>query len=62
MMDHCLQIAVDEGFDTVWLGVWEHNPKAARFYEKCGFQVFGSHAFWVGNDCQTDNLMKLQLP
>ncbi len=43
----------------VWLGVWENNAKAIRFYEKNGFVKFGHHAFWLGDDEQTDILMKL---
>lgn len=57
LMEHCLKIATDEAFELVWLGVWEHNQKAIRFYEKQGFTISGSHPFWVGNDCQTDKIM-----
>jgi ribosomal protein S18 acetylase RimI-like enzyme len=44
--------------DSVWLGVWEHNHKAQRFYGKQGFRVVGQHDFWVGNDRQNDLLMQ----
>lgn len=40
------------------LGVWEHNHRALRFYEKNGFIAFGTHIFQLGNDQQTDILMK----
>ncbi|MBB5638289.1 ribosomal protein S18 acetylase RimI-like enzyme [Pedobacter cryoconitis] len=46
----------------VWLGVWEENYRALRFYEKNGFTPFGKHAFWLGSDEQTDLLMKKILP
>lgn len=46
----------------IWLGVWEHNQKAIQFYQKLGFQPIGSHPFWLGNDKQTDIIMKLYLP
>jgi diamine N-acetyltransferase len=39
-----LEVAVqnlDAEFDTVWLLVWEHNPRAIGFYEKQGFQKIG---------------------
>jgi len=42
----------------VWLGVWEQNKGAIRFYEKHGFSKFSSHDFWLGSDLQTDILMK----
>ncbi|MEY3918157.1 MAG: Protease synthase and sporulation negative regulatory protein 1, partial [Bacteroidota bacterium] len=46
----------------IWLGVWEHNPRAIRFYEKQGFVKFDQHIFQLGDDEQTDILMKLSLP
>lgn len=43
----------------LWLGVWEHNPRAIRFYEKNGFKIFGSHPFPFGDEVQNDFLMRL---
>lgn len=45
----------------LWLGVWEHNVKAIRFYEQLGFVPFGQHVFVLGNDPQTDILMRKNL-
>lgn len=42
----------------LWLGVWENNHKALRFYEKNGFVAFGEHTFVLGDDPQRDILMK----
>jgi len=42
----------------IWLGVWEKNPDAIRFYERHGFEIFGSHEFVMGDEVQTDILMK----
>jgi len=53
--------ARDENRDVMWLGVWEYNPRAQRFYEKNGFQVCGKHTFLLGSDPQTDLLMQKQL-
>lgn len=61
LMNKALEIAKSGNFAWVWLGVWEHNMKAIHFYEKYGFVVFGSHPFMLGNDKQTDVLMKLNL-
>jgi len=44
--------------DFIWLGVWEHNYNAIRLYERMGFSHCGSHDFMLGNDRQTDLLMK----
>lgn len=57
LMQACLDEAYRGGFQTVWLGVWEKNPRAITFYSKWGFETVGSHIFVVGNDPQTDLLM-----
>ena len=58
LMNTCLHYAKEHGFDTVWLGVWEHNQRAIAFYERWGFEKFGEHLFMLGHDEQTDHLMK----
>jgi ribosomal protein S18 acetylase RimI-like enzyme len=61
LMDACFERARTEGRDVMWLGVWEYNPRAQRFYEKNGFRVVGSHVFQLGKDSQTDLLMQRSL-
>lgn len=61
LYQQALQIAQDKNMEYIWLGVWEHNPRAIRFYEKNGFVAFDKHIFRVGTDDQTDLLMKLNL-
>lgn len=61
LMDACFERAVVEGRDVMWLGVWEYNPRAQRFYEKNGFAVVGKHTFQLGSDPQTDLLMQKTL-
>jgi ribosomal protein S18 acetylase RimI-like enzyme len=61
LMQCCLDYAITRKFDTVWLGVWEHNQRAIRFYEKWGFTKFGSHVFMLGTDRQTDHLMSKRI-
>lgn len=61
LMEACLNLARQDGHKVIWLGVWEHNPRAICFYEKWGFEKFGSHLFMLGNDLQTDLLMKKNL-
>jgi ribosomal protein S18 acetylase RimI-like enzyme len=58
MMKHCINTAIQRGYRSIWLGVWEHNTKAINFYERWGFEPFGSHIFMVGQDAQTDIYMK----
>lgn len=61
LMDACFERARSEDRDVMWLGVWEYNPRAQRFYEKNGFRVVGSHVFQLGEDPQTDLLMQREL-
>jgi len=61
LMDACFERARAEDRDVMWLGVWEYNPRAQRFYEKNGFRVVGSHVFRLGEDPQTDLLMQKEL-
>lgn len=61
LMDKALQIAREAGLNKVWLGVWEHNRKAIDFYHRYGFVAFDQHIFRLGNDEQTDILMKISL-
>jgi ribosomal protein S18 acetylase RimI-like enzyme len=49
------------GLRYMWLGVWEKNPLAVRFYERNGFRIFSSHPFHMGDEVQTDMLMKKDL-
>jgi ribosomal protein S18 acetylase RimI-like enzyme len=49
-------IARQQG-QPIWLGVWEHNPRAIAFYRKCGFSIVGSQHFKLGEDLQTDHVM-----
>jgi GNAT superfamily N-acetyltransferase len=58
LMQACLDEAQKRGYETVWLGVWEHNPRARAFYRKWGFVEVGSHVFPVGDDPQIDLLMQ----
>jgi ribosomal protein S18 acetylase RimI-like enzyme len=48
--------------DYVWLGVWEKNLRAIQFYKKNGFVEFDQHLFILGDDPQTDIMMKLMQP
>jgi hypothetical protein len=61
MIDFAISKAIDDKLKYIWLGVWEHNHSAIRFYEREGFKQFSSHEFWVGNDKQIDLLMKKEL-
>ena len=57
LITKCLQEAKRLQRQITWLGVWEKNDRAIRFYEKWGFKKFGEHPFLLGDDKQTDWLM-----
>jgi len=59
-MARCIAEALALGADRIWLGVWEKNPRAIRFYQKFGFAAVGSHVFMVGSDAQRDLIMLRQ--
>ena len=50
-------VAVEMGGRTLWLGVWERNPRAIAYYAKSGLRDVGSADFFVGPDRQTDRIM-----
>jgi hypothetical protein len=61
LFDKAIQISIQEKADYIWLGVWEENVRAIKFYLKNGFVEFDKHIFKLGNDEQTDIMMKLEL-
>lgn len=61
LYEKAIQIAKEAHADYVWLGVWEENPRAIRFYNKNGFVEFGKHLFKLGEEEQTDIMMRLEV-
>ncbi|MEY4052225.1 MAG: hypothetical protein RIR64_1210 [Bacteroidota bacterium] len=61
LYNKAIEIAREYKASYVWLGVWEENHKALQFYKKNGFVPFDTHIFKLGNDEQTDIMMKLAL-
>lgn len=61
LYEKATQIARQANADYIWLGVWDKNPRAIDFYKKNGFVEFDTHIFKLGNDEQTDIMMKLPL-
>lgn len=61
LYEKAIEIASQKKVDYVWLGVWEKNLRAINFYQKNGFTEFDKHIFKLGNEEQTDIMMKLNL-
>jgi len=62
LLQKAKDVAKDDHLESVWLGVWDQNPKAIAFYERNGFSTFGVHEFLLGDDPQRDYIMKFDLP
>lgn len=58
LYDKALEIALQEKKKYLWLGVWEENVRAVNFYKKNGFVEFDKHIFKLGNEEQTDLMMR----
>ncbi|MFD2147024.1 GNAT family N-acetyltransferase [Mucilaginibacter antarcticus] len=61
LIAEAIKMARQKDKTYVWLGVWERNADAIRFYQHNGFAIFDKHEFKIGNDNQTDLMMKLKL-
>ncbi len=61
LMEKSLDLAISRNYEWMWLGVWERNYNAQRFYKRVGFEKFSEHTFWMGDDPQIDWLLKKKL-
>lgn len=61
LMESCVRYAVDHGFKTLWLTVWERNTQAMEFYRRKGFEFVDWSIFMRGNDPQKALWMKKKL-
>ncbi|UGU14862.1 GNAT family N-acetyltransferase [Sinomicrobium kalidii] len=61
LIQKAIEVSRELKASYLWLGVWDQNARAIAFYEKNGFVKFGQHPFMMGDDEQTDWLMKMEL-
>lgn len=61
LMDWAIEQARAQGASALLLTVWEHNPRAIRFYHKLGFEHVGDYAFPVGDQLDRDLILRLAL-
>lgn len=52
-----IEIAKEQNKKQVWLGVWEKNEGAIKFYKGMGFAQTAAHSFYMGDEKQTDFIM-----
>lgn len=60
LFEKAKSLAIEGGYPYLWLGVWEENHRALNFYRKNGFVPFDKHIFKMGDEEQTDWMMKLE--
>lgn len=58
LIDAAAEIVEERGKEYLWLGVWERNDGAIRFYRRHGFREFSTHMFDLGGEPQRDLLMR----
>jgi ribosomal protein S18 acetylase RimI-like enzyme len=61
LMEKVKNIASEKGKKNLWLGVWEKNKNAIKFYEKSGFIKTGEHDFFMGDEKQNDYVFSMRL-
>jgi diamine N-acetyltransferase len=61
LFEKAVEIAHQKKAEYIWLGVWEKNIRALTFYRKNGFYEFDRHIFKLGDEKQTDLMMKIEL-
>jgi ribosomal protein S18 acetylase RimI-like enzyme len=61
LLNKAIEIANIRKRSYIWLGVWEKNEKALEFYKRNGFYIIGQHSFFMGEEEQTDFIMRKDL-
>ncbi len=61
LMEECYKIAREKCYQILWLGVWEENLKAQKFYQKLGFKKIGELEFPYGDVVGTNLVLKIDL-
>ena len=61
LMARCIAYAGEHFAPVVYLGVWERNTRAIRFYATQGFTTAGVQPYRLGNDVQQDLVLVRRL-
>jgi ribosomal protein S18 acetylase RimI-like enzyme len=61
LIQKCFETAIERGYEIIWLGVWEENIKAQKFYAKLGFEKVGKLFFEYGDEVGTNFVLKRRL-
>jgi len=61
LLEHCIAEARKLAKDTFWLGVWEENKRAQKFYAKRGFRQTGTLQFPYGDSYGINLVMQIDI-
>ncbi len=61
VLEKVTSLAKQKNKTYIWLGVWERNIRAIKWYQNNSFKKFGTHPYFIGADKQTDWLMKKEI-
>ena len=61
LMDKAIELAKKQGYNYLFLGVWQENKRALAFYKKCGFEIFNTRKFKLGDEWCDDFLLRLKI-
>lgn len=61
VLQEAIKLASQQDKTYMWLGVWEKNTDAIRFYHNYNFAKFDTHPYYIGKDKQTDWLLRFEL-
>ena len=56
-----INYARHNNFNCLWLGVWQKNSAAIKFYNKFDFETIGTKLFKIGNKITEDFIMLLKV-
>jgi ribosomal protein S18 acetylase RimI-like enzyme len=57
LMLQAMGTTTELGCKTLFLGVWQENKRALKFYEKAGFRQVGTRTFTLGNTVCDDFIL-----
>lgn len=61
LMNKAINFALEQGFNTLFLGVWQENKRAVSFYHKNGFNTVNTRQFKLGETICDDFIMAKNL-
>jgi ribosomal protein S18 acetylase RimI-like enzyme len=50
LIEKCCEIGREKGYASIWLGVWDKNVEAQKFYRKIGMENVGLTDFSDGKN------------